>query len=84
MEPFELENEMLHHDIDYSPFEGMKFENWPRYTILRGEIIWDQEKGILGEKGFGQYLKRGPGETLTGRTGNIPRGMLEDERKYWL
>src|SRR6266511_820956 len=33
MKPFELDNGMLHHDIDYTPYEGMTFKNWPRYTI---------------------------------------------------
>lgn len=23
-------NEMLHHDIDYTPFEGTRVTNWPR------------------------------------------------------
>ncbi|KAI8253102.1 Dihydropyrimidinase [Colletotrichum sp. SAR 10_98] len=60
MEPFELENEMLHHDIDYSPFEGMKFENWPRYTILRGKVVWDRDNGgLLGKMGDGNFLRRG-------------------------
>lgn len=75
----------MHHDIDYTPFEGVEVGNWPRYTILRGEVVWqDDGAGIVGRKGFGQFLKRGRGEVLTGRTGNVPRGMLEDERKYWL
>ncbi|KAK2025839.1 dihydropyrimidinase [Colletotrichum zoysiae] len=60
MEPFVLENSMLHHDIDYSPFEGMEFNNWPRYTILRGKVVWDRDNGgIVGEMGFGQFLRRG-------------------------
>jgi dihydropyrimidinase len=60
MEPFALENDMLHHDIDYSPFEGYLFKNWPRYTILRGEVVWDRDGGgIVGSMGFGKYLKRG-------------------------
>ncbi|KAF2089409.1 dihydropyrimidinase [Saccharata proteae CBS 121410] len=60
MEPFELKNEMLHHDIDYTPFEGMKFRNWPRFTILRGKVVWDRENGgVVGEMGDGQFLKRG-------------------------
>lgn len=74
----------LHHDIDYTPFEGMPVGNWPRYTILRGQIVWDQAKGIIGKLGHGQYLKRGKGQVLVGRTGNVPRGMVEDERKYWV
>jgi hypothetical protein len=37
MKPFQLDNKMLHHDIDYTPYEGMTFNNWPRYTLLRGK-----------------------------------------------
>ncbi|KAF2169183.1 hypothetical protein M409DRAFT_20406 [Zasmidium cellare ATCC 36951] len=74
----------MHHDIDYTPFEGVQVGNWPRYTILRGEVVWDQEKGIVGQKGFGQYLKRGKGQVLVGKTGNVPRGMKPEERQYWL
>lgn len=60
MPPFELANAMLHHDVDYTPFEGMRFENWPRYTILRGRVVWDRDGGgVVGEKGYGRFLKRG-------------------------
>ncbi|EKG13127.1 Amidohydrolase 1 [Macrophomina phaseolina MS6] len=60
MEPFTLTNDMLHHDIDYTPFEGMRFNNWPRYTILRGKLVWDRDNGgVVGEMGYGRFLKRG-------------------------
>lgn len=60
MASFSLTNEMLHHRIDYTPFEGMEFKNWPRYTILRGQVVWDRDNGgIKGEKGDGRFLKRG-------------------------
>ncbi|KAL1630997.1 hypothetical protein SLS56_004671 [Neofusicoccum ribis] len=60
MEPFALTNAMLHHDIDYTPFEGMRFNNWPRYTILRGKVVWDRDNGgVVGEMGCGAFLKRG-------------------------
>jgi dihydropyrimidinase len=60
MEPFELTNEMLHHAIDHTPFEGMKFTNWPRYTLMRGKVVWDRDNGgMVGELGYGEYLKRG-------------------------
>ncbi|KAK5126093.1 hypothetical protein LTR85_011448 [Meristemomyces frigidus] len=75
---------ILHHDMDYTPFEGVSVGNWPRYTVIRGRTVWDQKKGVVGEMQYGQYLKRGRGQVLTGKTGNVPRGMLEDERKYWL
>ncbi|KAF6807556.1 dihydropyrimidinase [Colletotrichum musicola] len=60
MKSFVLENSMLHHDIDYSPFEGMSFDNWPRYTILRGRVVWDRDNGgVVGEMGYGDFLRRG-------------------------
>lgn len=79
-----ISQRMMHHDIDYTPFEGVHVGNWPRYTILRGRVVWDKSKGILGDMKYGQYLKRSKGEVLTGKTGNLPRGMTEGERKYWL
>ncbi|KAF2734887.1 D-hydantoinase [Polyplosphaeria fusca] len=63
MQPYELTNEMLHHDVDYSPFEGRKMKQWPRYTLLRGQVVWDKENGgLLGKKGNGQFIKRGASE----------------------
>ncbi|MCJ1309802.1 hypothetical protein MMC25_003463 [Agyrium rufum] len=51
--PIVLKNTMLHHDIDYTPYEDMRFENWPRYTILRGEVVWNRENGgLVGQKGL--------------------------------
>ncbi|KAL5334016.1 hypothetical protein BJX70DRAFT_37025 [Aspergillus crustosus] len=74
LEPFKLKNEMLHHDIDYTPFEGMEFTNWPRYTILRGKVVWNRDEGgILGARGDGGYLKRGR-STLS-----RPRGVFVNE-----
>jgi dihydropyrimidinase len=50
---------MLHHNVDYTPYEGRAMKNWPRYTILRGEIVWAKDEGgIVGKKGYGQFLKR--------------------------
>jgi dihydropyrimidinase len=71
MKPFVLTNEMLHHDIDYSPFEGMSFSNWPRYTVLRGEVVWDRDNGgVKGDLGFGNYLRRGSSK-LAGPVGEL-------------
>ena len=72
MKPFRLDNSMLHHRIDYTPFEGREFRNWPRYTLLRGKIIFS-EGSILGQQGYGQFVKRGP-STLAG-----PRNIWTSE-----
>ncbi|KAI9845819.1 MAG: hypothetical protein M1837_004499 [Sclerophora amabilis] len=59
MKPFDLVNSMLHHDIDYTPYEGMGFRNWPRYTILRGRVVWDRDaEGLVGKIGDGEYMRR--------------------------
>ncbi|KAL1847730.1 hypothetical protein Plec18167_009302 [Paecilomyces lecythidis] len=59
MRPFQLTNDMLNHDIDYTPFDGTAFKNWPRYTMLRGKIVWNRDEGgYVGVKGDGIYLKR--------------------------
>ncbi|KAL4783915.1 hypothetical protein BJX76DRAFT_368049 [Aspergillus varians] len=63
VEPFELRNEMLHHNVDYTPFEGRVVSQWPRYTLLRGEVVWDRENGgVVGAKGYGQFVKRARSE----------------------
>ncbi|KAI5207612.1 D-hydantoinase [Aureobasidium subglaciale] len=54
-----LINSMLHHNVDYTPYEGKEFVNWPRYTILRGKVIW-AEGELTGKAYDGEYLKRGP------------------------
>jgi dihydropyrimidinase len=60
LEPFKLTNSMLHHNVDYTPFEGRQLEQWPRYTILRGEVVWDRENGgLVGKKGYGKFVPRG-------------------------
>ncbi|KAK4627693.1 Dihydropyrimidinase [Fulvia fulva] len=79
-----ISQSIMHHDIDYTPFEGIRVGNWPRYTILRGQVVWDQAKGVTGQVGYGKYLKRGKGQVLVGKTGNVPRGMKPEERGCWV
>jgi dihydropyrimidinase len=89
-----ITNEILHHSIDYTPFEGFEVVNWPRYVLLRGEVKFNREvefaqghgKGILGQAGDGRFLKRGKGEILTGRVGGgvEPLGMSIGERQAWM
>ena len=57
-----LTNSMLHHANDYTPYEGHRIDNWPRYTILRGRIAWDRDNGgILTDKTYGKFVKRNTG-----------------------
>ncbi|EXJ68850.1 uncharacterized protein A1O5_07782 [Cladophialophora psammophila CBS 110553] len=89
-----IANDMLHHSIDYTPFEGFQVCNWPRYVLLRGELKWNRDievrqgpgAGILGKPGDGKFLRRGKGEVLVGRSGmgREPAGMRDGERSAWM
>ena len=66
LQPFTLTNSSLHHNVDYTPYEGRTLSQWPRYTVVRGEVVWDRDNGgVTGKKGFGQFLRRGA-STLAG------------------
>ncbi|KAH5246851.1 hypothetical protein HBI42_133440 [Parastagonospora nodorum] len=80
-----ITQEQLHHGVDYTPFEGISVQNWPRYTILRGKVVWQHDgAGIVGEKGYGKFLHRNKGKLVTGKMGQQGRGMLPGERDLWL
>ncbi len=65
----EVRNEFLHHNVDYTPYEGRVVGNWPRYTILRGKVVWERDGGgLVGEKG-GRFLRRGISEMGGRRVG---------------
>lgn len=56
---FAITNDILHHSCDYTPFEGLKVTNWPRYTILRGEVVWDRDnQAFTAEKPKGRFINR--------------------------
>lgn len=82
---FRITNEMLHHRIDYTPFEGIEVRNWPRWVFLRGKLAWDKDgDGVVGTKSDGQFLSRTKSSILTGQMGRRAEGMMEGEWKYWL
>ncbi|MBU0764452.1 MAG: dihydropyrimidinase, partial [Bacteroidetes bacterium] len=46
-----------HHHCDYSTYEGMQVTGKARKVLLRGKVIIDEGKVMLG-KGYGKFLKR--------------------------
>jgi dihydropyrimidinase len=61
-----IRNMDLHHNVDYTPFEGMTVQGWPITVLSRGEVVCDS--GVLhGVKGRGQFLECGPPEPVTPR-----------------
>lgn len=54
-----ITNANLHHDMDYTPYEGMQVTGWPVATLSRGEPVWENG-AIVGRPGQGRFLKRDP------------------------
>lgn len=50
-----LTNAMLHHAVDYTPYEGMQLRAWPATTISRGRLVW-HEGQFTAEPGSGEFL----------------------------
>lgn len=53
-----ITNSMLHHNVDYTPYEGMQVTGWPVTTLVRGQIVWDSGQ-VVGTAGYGQFLPCG-------------------------
>ncbi len=47
----------LHHNVDYTPYEGMTVHGWPVLTMVRGEVITKEDQ-LVGTKGYGQFINR--------------------------
>lgn len=50
-----LSNDMLHHNVDYTPYEGMTLQAWPEIVISRGEIIVS-DGDCQAQPGRGRFL----------------------------
>ncbi|WVQ81387.1 dihydropyrimidinase [Cryptococcus sp. DSM 104549] len=58
--PITITQDKLHHAADYTPFEGMEIEDWPRLVLLRGKVAYDGERNeVLAPAGSGEFVKRG-------------------------
>jgi dihydropyrimidinase len=52
-----LSQSILHHDCDYTPYEGMEVTGWPVRTLLRGNtVVSDGE--LMASPGTGRFQKQ--------------------------
>jgi dihydropyrimidinase len=51
-----IENALLHHSVDYTPYEGMELAAWTEITIARGEVVWSRPD-VSATKGRGRFLR---------------------------
>ncbi len=64
-----LDNALMQHGVDYTPFDGMEVTGWPVTTLLRGAIACE-DGDVRAETGTGTFLARGPYEAIR------PRGVF--------
>jgi dihydropyrimidinase len=50
-----ITNDMLHHAVDHTPYEGMQVKGWPVVTVSRGEVVYADGK-VTSEAGRGRFL----------------------------
>jgi dihydropyrimidinase len=48
--------DMLHDEMDYTPYEGKLVRGWPVTTLLRGRVVCDEFE-YLGTPGDGEFVK---------------------------
>lgn len=58
-----ITNDMLHHNVDYTPYEGRVVTGWPQIVLSRGEVIIRDGK-LLATKGRGRFLECDTPDTL--------------------
>ena len=56
--PRTIRNADLHHNVDYTPYEGIELLAWPALTLSHGQVVWDGEQ-FHAHPGQGRFLKRG-------------------------
>lgn len=53
-----IRNDMLHHDVDYTPYEGLQVTGWPVKTFSRGRLVSDSFD-YTGHPGWGMFIPCG-------------------------
>ncbi len=51
-----ITNDILHHDVDYTPYEGQKVRGWPVLVLSRGEVIC-RDGEVVAPVGRGVFLR---------------------------
>jgi dihydropyrimidinase len=53
-----INNTMLHHEVDYTPYEGKTVQGWPVLTLSHGKVV-SENQAFTGTAGAGQFLPCG-------------------------
>ena len=52
---FMLTNDRLHHNVDYTPYEGIKLQAWPATVLSRGRVVAENGE-CIATRGDGEFL----------------------------
>jgi dihydropyrimidinase len=52
-----ISNDLLHHNVDYTPYEGLEIQGWPETVLSRGEIVVGDGQ-LQGKPGRGRFLEQ--------------------------
>ena len=50
-----IRSEKLHHNVDYTPYEGMVVDGWPVTVLSRGDLVIENRK-LVAAPGRGEFL----------------------------
>ncbi len=53
-----IANDLLHHAVDYTPYQGIEVTGWPVMTFSRGELVW-HDGDVRARPGHGRFLPCG-------------------------
>ncbi|MFC4707899.1 dihydropyrimidinase [Paraburkholderia caffeinitolerans] len=59
-----IANDALHHNVDYTPYEGRTVHGWPKHCLSRGELLVEDGRYLEPEAGRGQFLPAGKPQYL--------------------
>jgi dihydropyrimidinase len=52
-----ITHDLLHEEVDFTPYEGVEIKGWPIKVYSRGELIVSDGE-FVGESGRGEFLRR--------------------------
>jgi dihydropyrimidinase len=50
-----IRSDQLHHNVDYTPYEGLEIMGWPVTVLSRGELVIENEM-LVATAGRGEFL----------------------------
>ncbi len=53
-----IDKDKMYTMAKYTPFHGYKLKGKPVKTVVRGKLVYDDESGIVGEEGYGAFIRR--------------------------